>query len=265
MFGSAVRRLVLGTVAVLALTALTASAAVAAPGLPRTYSVQVIENPTPSLGDRFGDGMVVLGDVNSDGEDDLLVGIDEHATVSGELYVFSGEDGSQLLRIPPPDPDAGAAGDNPDAFGTFVPYSALSLFGIRPELISTARGVNLLYQYWIHTDTIRRLGPFEKVLNTPSHHRVHHGANRRYIDRNHGSILIVWDRLFGTFEPEGEAVVYGLTKNIKTFNPATVGTHEHREMLDDVARSTSWRERLSYVLRGPGWAYARQKERAAIA
>jgi sterol desaturase/sphingolipid hydroxylase (fatty acid hydroxylase superfamily) len=150
-----------------------------------------------------------------------------------------------------------------DAFGTFVPYSVLSLFGIRPELISTARGINLLYQYWIHTDTIRRLGPFERMLNTPSHHRVHHGANRQYIDRNHGSIFIVWDRLFGTFEPEGDAVVYGLTKNIKTFNPVRVGTHEHAEMLDDVARSTTWRERLSYVLRGPGWAYAQQKERAA--
>jgi sterol desaturase/sphingolipid hydroxylase (fatty acid hydroxylase superfamily) len=151
-----------------------------------------------------------------------------------------------------------------DAFGTFVPYSALSLLGIRPELVSTARGINLLYQYWIHTDTIRRLGPFERVLNTPSHHRVHHGSNRQYIDRNHGSIFIVWDRVFGTFEPEGEPVVYGLTKNIKTFNPAIVGTHEHAEMLDDVARSTTWRERLSFVLRGPGWAYAQQKQRTAV-
>ena len=89
-----------------------------------------------------------------------------------------------------------------DALGTFVPYGALSLFGVRPELVAQARGINLLYQYWIHTDTIRRLGPFERVFNTPSHHRVHHGSNRQYIDRNHGSILIVWDRLFGTFERE---------------------------------------------------------------
>jgi sterol desaturase/sphingolipid hydroxylase (fatty acid hydroxylase superfamily) len=152
-----------------------------------------------------------------------------------------------------------------DAFGTFLPYSALSLLGIRPELVSTARGINLLYQYWIHTDTIHSLGPFENVLNTPSHHRVHHGSNREYIDRNHGSILILWDRLFGTFEPERERVVYGLTKNIKTFNLARVATHEHAEMLDDVARSTTWRERLSYVLRGPGWAYRQQALRAAVA
>jgi len=149
-----------------------------------------------------------------------------------------------------------------DALGTFPPYGALCLVGIRPELIASARGINLLYQYWIHTDTIRRLGPFEQVFNTPSHHRVHHGSNPQYIDRNHGSILIVWDKLFGTFEPEGEPVVYGLTKNIETFDPARIATHEHTDILRDVARSTTWRERLSYVMRGPGWAYEQHRARA---
>jgi hypothetical protein len=100
------------------------------------------------------------------------------------------------------------------------------------------------------------------VLNTPSHHRVHHGVNAEYIDRNHGSILIVWDKLFGTFEPERAKVVYGLTKNIKTFDPRKVMTHEHADMLRDVAGASSWRERLSFVLRGPGWAYARHAELA---
>jgi sterol desaturase/sphingolipid hydroxylase (fatty acid hydroxylase superfamily) len=141
-----------------------------------------------------------------------------------------------------------------DALGTTLPYGALCLFGIPPGLIETARGVNLLYQFWIHTETIGRLGSPEAVLNTPSHHRVHHGSNRRYLDRNHGSILIVWDRLFGTFEPEGETVVYGLTKNINTFNAGRIITHEYADMLRDVAGSTGWAERLSYVLRGPGWA-----------
>ena len=106
-------------------------------------------------------------------------------------------------------------------------------------------------------------GPPEAVLNTPSHHRVHHGSNRQYLDRNHGSILIVWDRLFGTFEPEGEPVVYGLTKNINTFDPARIAGHEYAEMLRDVAASTSWRERLSYVVRGPGWATRHRAEVAA--
>jgi sterol desaturase/sphingolipid hydroxylase (fatty acid hydroxylase superfamily) len=147
-----------------------------------------------------------------------------------------------------------------DAVGTFVPYSLLALLGLHPDLIARARGINLLYQYWIHTDTIRQLGPFEKVFNTPSHHRVHHGSNQQYLDRNHGSILIAWDRLFGTFEPEAEPVVYGLTKNLDTFNPARVAAHEHFEMLRDVSRSEGWRDRLSFVFRGPGWAYRRHAD-----
>lgn len=141
-----------------------------------------------------------------------------------------------------------------------VPYSLLCLLGVRPAMVSTSRSINLLYQYWVHTDAIGRLGRYEAVGNTPSHHRVHHGSNKQYIDRNHAGILIVWDRLFGTFEPEDEAVVYGLTKNLNTFNPLRVAAHEYYEMLRDVARATTWRERLSYVLRGPGWAYERRRE-----
>ncbi len=147
-----------------------------------------------------------------------------------------------------------------DALGTTIPYGALCLFGISPEHIEAARGINLLYQYWIHTETIDRLGSSEAVLNTPSHHRVHHGSNRQYLDRNHGSILILWDRIFGTFEPEGDQVVYGLTKNIDTFNPVRIAGHEYVDMLRDVARSTSWSERLSYVVRGPGWANRHRAE-----
>jgi sterol desaturase/sphingolipid hydroxylase (fatty acid hydroxylase superfamily) len=141
-----------------------------------------------------------------------------------------------------------------DAFGTSVPYGALCLFGIPPGLIKTARDINLLYQYWIHTETIGPLGRSEVVLNTPSHHRVHHGSNQQYLDRNHGSILILWDRLFGTFEPEVDPVIYGLTNNIETFNLGRIGTHEYVEMLRDVAAARGWAERLSYVVRGPGWA-----------
>jgi sterol desaturase/sphingolipid hydroxylase (fatty acid hydroxylase superfamily) len=139
--------------------------------------------------------------------------------------------------------------------GMFVPYGLLGALGVRPSVIEVARGVNLLYQYWIHTETIPKLGVVEEVLNTPSHHRVHHGSNRRYLDRNHGSILIVWDRLFGTFqrEDDDEPVVYGLTTNIHTFDPLRIATHEHVAMLRAVARSDGWRERLGHLLRGPGW------------
>jgi sterol desaturase/sphingolipid hydroxylase (fatty acid hydroxylase superfamily) len=151
-----------------------------------------------------------------------------------------------------------------DSLGTFVPYGLMSLLGVRPELIEQARGVNLLYQFWIHTEAIRRIGPLERVLNTPSHHRVHHGSNRQYIDRNHGSILIVWDKLFGTFEPEAEPVVYGLTKNIDTFNPLRIATHEYADIVDDVAGATTWSDRVGYIVRSPGWAYQHHAEDGTV-
>ncbi len=146
-----------------------------------------------------------------------------------------------------------------DPFLFLVPYSTLSMVGVRPEMVTTSRGINLLYQYWLHTDVIDRLGPFESFANTPSHHRAHHGVNPQYLDRNHGGIFIVWDRLFGTFVREEEPVVYGLTKNINTFNPLRVATHEYADIFRDVAASTNWRDRLSFVLRGPGWAYDRHR------
>ena len=141
-----------------------------------------------------------------------------------------------------------------DALGTSLPYGLLCLFGIPPEAVATARGVNLIYQFWVHTEAIDRIGRAERTLNSPSHHRVHHGSNRQYLDRNHGGILIIWDRMFGTFEPEHDRVVYGLTTNIDTFNPARIASHEYVDMARDIASSTGWVERLSYVLRGPGWA-----------
>jgi sterol desaturase/sphingolipid hydroxylase (fatty acid hydroxylase superfamily) len=150
-----------------------------------------------------------------------------------------------------------------DVLGLWLPYGVMARFGIRPHVLTQARALNLLYQYWVHTETIRTLGRAEEVLNTPSHHRVHHGSQRQYLDRNHGSILIVWDRLFGTFEREDERVVYGLTTNIDTYNPVKVATHEYRDIVRDVAGSTSWRDRLGFVLRGPGWAYERHRQLAA--
>lgn len=142
-----------------------------------------------------------------------------------------------------------------DAVGMFVPVGLLGLVGIRPSMIASARAWNLIYQYWIHTDVIDRLGPAENVLNSPSLHRVHHGSNQRYLDRNHAGILIIWDRMFGTHQVEDpdEPVVYGLTTNIHTFNPAVVATHEHRAMLADVAAAATWRDRLGHVVRHPGW------------
>ncbi len=141
-----------------------------------------------------------------------------------------------------------------------VPYGLLALAGVRPALIEQARGINLIYQFWIHTEAIRKIGWLEKVLNTPSHHRVHHGSNREYLDRNHGSILILWDKLFGTFEEEDAPVVYGLTRNVDSYNLARIATHEWTDISSDVASARTWRDRWSFLLRRPGWAYARRAE-----
>ncbi len=140
-------------------------------------------------------------------------------------------------------------------------FAPLPLFGLSPEVVILSATVNLLYQYWIHTETIDRLPRiFEWILNTPSHHRVHHGVNAPYIDRNYGGILILWDRMFGTFAEESEKVVYGLTKNIETFNPLRIAFHEFQAIGRDLAAARSWRARAGYLFRYPGW----QPQAAAV-
>lgn len=138
---------------------------------------------------------------------------------------------------------------------TTLPFWVLlPLAGFRPWMVLTMSSISLLYQFWIHTELIDRMGPFEWIFNTPSHHRVHHGANVEYLDRNHGGILIVWDRLFGTFEPERAPVRYGLTKNIHTFDPMRIAFHEWVAMLRAALRARSLREAASYLLLPPGWS-----------
>ncbi|NVB83731.1 MAG: sterol desaturase family protein [Kofleriaceae bacterium] len=134
-------------------------------------------------------------------------------------------------------------------------WAPLPLLGFPPWMVLTAQAWSLLYQFWLHTEAIRNLGPLEYVLNTPSHHRVHHGKNVRYLDRNHGGIFIVWDRLFGTFEREGERVVYGLTKDIGTFNLVKIGFHELSAIAADVRRAPGLRAKLGYIFAPPGWSH----------
>lgn len=133
-------------------------------------------------------------------------------------------------------------------------YVWLPLLGFHPAMVATQVAVSLIYQFWIHTELIDRLGPFEWIFNTPSHHRVHHGANVEYLDRNHGGILIVWDRLFGTFEPERAPVRYGLTKNIETFSPWRIAFHEWAAMFRQVSEARSLREALGRIFAPPGWS-----------
>jgi sterol desaturase/sphingolipid hydroxylase (fatty acid hydroxylase superfamily) len=135
-----------------------------------------------------------------------------------------------------------------------VVFPPLALLGLEPWVIMTCGGFNLIYQFWIHTETVDRLPrALEFVFNTPSHHRVHHGSNPQYLDRNHGGILIVWDRLFGTFEPEVEPVRYGLVKNVQSFNLWTIFAHEFVAIAKDAWRAPRLGDKLRYVFGDPGW------------
>ena len=129
----------------------------------------------------------------------------------------------------------------------------LALLGFRPEAILAINSITTLYQLWVHTELVGKLGFLDRVLNTPSNHRVHHGSNPQYLDRNYGAMFIFWDHLFGTYEPEGEPVVYGLTKNVGSHNPVTLTFHEVRSMVRDVMRSGPLRQRLMYLFGPPGW------------
>jgi hypothetical protein len=115
-------------------------------------------------------------------------------------------------------------------------------------------GVNTVYQFFIHTELVGKLGPLEWFMNTPSHHRVHHGVNGRYLDRNHAGMLIIWDRMFGTFEPEGDRPIYGTVKQVTTWNPLAAALAPFA----DIARTAAAQPRLVDMLKvwvmPPGWS-----------
>ena len=143
------------------------------------------------------------------------------------------------------------------SFTSFIFWLWLPIVGFAPVMIMTMKAVSLLYQFWIHTELVRSMGSLEKVMNTPSHHRVHHGSNPRYIDRNHGGTLIIWDKLFGTFEPENPADPprFGLTHNITTFNPVRIAFHEWVQMFRDAWTAPGWSNKFRYVFGNPGWRH----------
>jgi len=144
-------------------------------------------------------------------------------------------------------------------FYSFIFWLWLPLLGFHPEMIILQMAISLLYQFWIHTEAIDKLYKwFEAVMNTPSHHRVHHGNNPIYLDRNYAGILIIWDKLFGSFQPElkEEKVTYGLTRNIKTFNPFIIAIHEWVAMFKDAfTGKKSFSSRLKYLVKPPGWKH----------
>jgi sterol desaturase/sphingolipid hydroxylase (fatty acid hydroxylase superfamily) len=132
-------------------------------------------------------------------------------------------------------------------------YLPLAMLGANVEVFVISNSISLVYQFWIHTELVRTVDPFEWILNTPSHHRVHHATNPQYLDRNYGAILIIWDRMFGTFEPEREPCVYGITKPLASTNPVWANFHYWVELLELSASAPTWRGKLMTPFRRPGY------------
>lgn len=138
---------------------------------------------------------------------------------------------------------------------SWVFYLPLVALGVHPAVLAFTGSINLVYQFWIHTERIDRMwAPIEAVWNTPSHHRVHHASQGSYLDRNFAGMFIVWDKLFGTFEPEVERCVYGLTTNIDTYNPVRVAFHEYVAIGRDWRAARGLREKAGLLVRRPGWS-----------
>lgn len=140
----------------------------------------------------------------------------------------------------------------------FIFRMPLLFIGFPPALVFFLGGINLVYQYWIHTEAIDKMPRwFEAVMNTPSHHRVHHATNARYLDRNYAGVFIIWDKMFGTFEPETDAekIQYGIVKNLETYNLIWVAFHEWVGIARDIWAAPSWRDKINYCIREPGWSH----------
>ncbi len=137
---------------------------------------------------------------------------------------------------------------------TFAFNLPIALLGFKTLDFVLISALNTLYQFWIHTEAIGKFPRWiEFIFNTPSHHRVHHGRNPKYIDKNHAGSLIVWDRLFGTFQEEEEKPTYGITKPINSWNPVWANVSHYSEMAKDIKRIPSWSDRIKYLFMKPGW------------
>jgi sterol desaturase/sphingolipid hydroxylase (fatty acid hydroxylase superfamily) len=143
-----------------------------------------------------------------------------------------------------------------NATGSFLFWAWMPVVGFHPLWILLMQQVSLIYQFWIHTETVRQCPKWvEYIFNTPSHHRVHHGSDLKYLDKNHGGILIIWDRIFGSFQPEQERPVYGLTRNINSFNPFIIAFATWAELFKKAWRSGSIKNAINYFVQPPGWSH----------
>ncbi len=134
-------------------------------------------------------------------------------------------------------------------------YLPLFLIGFPLDVLIIVNAINLIYQFWVHTQVVRRMGVLDRILVTPSNHRVHHAQNERYIDKNYGGMLILWDRLFGTFEDEAanEPVVFGVRKPLANWNPIWANLQVYDYLLFDARNASSWRDKIGVWLRRTGW------------
>jgi hypothetical protein len=134
-------------------------------------------------------------------------------------------------------------------------YTPLFFIGVPAEMMVTVGALNLIYQFWVHTEHVGELGWFEYVFVSPSNHRVHHARNACYLDRNYGGVFIVWDRLFGSYQRElsSEPCVYGITKPIRSWSPMKAWLHVYRDMASDMWRARSWSDRLRVPFSHPAW------------
>ena len=140
--------------------------------------------------------------------------------------------------------------------GQFLFWSWLPFLGFEPFFVLVAYDVCHFYQVWLHTELIKKLPrPIEYLFNTPSHHRVHHASDLKYLDKNHGGVLIIWDRIFGTFQKEEEHPVYGLTKNYPTSNPVKIVFQGWLELGRKLAKTRSLVTAIKYILYPPGWSH----------
>ncbi|XP_028297983.1 alkylglycerol monooxygenase isoform X1 [Gouania willdenowi] len=137
-------------------------------------------------------------------------------------------------------------------FSSWIFYLPLAL-AVPPSVFAVHIQLNLLYQFWIHTELISDLGPLEWIFNTPKHHRVHHGRNIYCLDKNYGGILIIWDRLFGTFAPESDKVIYGLVFPIRTFETLHVQFHYYSHLWKRSRRYRNVSDKILTFINGPSW------------
>jgi len=142
-----------------------------------------------------------------------------------------------------------------EPFIKFLFYIWLPFIGFNPVYILIMQAISLVYQFFPHTKLVGKLGPIEWIFNTPSHHRVHHATQVQYLDKNHAGILIIWDRMFGTFQKEIEVPIYGITENINSFSPLKIASHEYISLWQDIRRAKKLSDKIKYLINPPGWSH----------